>query len=281
MGEDPPAPSAQESTKDMLAAYTAAFPDILNATNAGVVPSAQAQLAANQAIAPGLAALQAQIYQAFGPMMGQTADQIAANTAKSQTQSDLDILNGSGKQLSQAAIDAQKMADPEYYKLRESVGGNVDKLLNSIDLSGGLSGGETEAINRGIAQQDQQRGIANTPSQTAVVSNAMKFGQAGYQRKQDSQNQLAQALNVANGALPALKSGVDTFQVVTGRPSTNAADNKFVGVDTNLGSSANSLGGNLLGQVGGLTQQKNDINANRRDSLDRFNQSFSSVVGSL
>lgn len=282
MGSDPAAPAPQESTAEMLQAYTQAFPDLLKVTNAGQVGSAQAQLAANQATAPGLAALQAQIYQAFGPQMAQTANQIAAEQAQSQAASDLAVQRGTGQDLVKSAVETQKLADPEYYKAREITGNRLGDLLGSIDLNGKLSGGENEAISRGLAQSNQARGTAQAPSQTDVVSNAMTYGGAQRDRENQSKDQLTQALQVANGALPALKSGVDTFQVSTGRSSgVNAGDSKFTGVDTSLGNGAQSLGNNLLQQTSALTQQKNDINANRRDQLDRFNQTFSSVVGSL
>lgn len=281
MGGDPPAPSVGQSVGEMMREFTGAFPDFLKVTSAGMVPAAQAQLAANQATAPGLAKLQAELYQAFGPQMGAISNQIDAANRMAGTQSDLAVLQGPGKQLVQDATALQKTVDPEYYATRTGVADNLSKLFSSIDLNGRLSGGENEALSRGIAQENERRGLSTTPSQTAALSNAMTFGGAQHAREQEAKNNLTQALQVANGALPALKSGTDVFQVATGRPSVNAGDSKFTGVDTSLGSSANGLGSNLLGQIGGLTQQKNDINANRRDSLDRFNQTFSSVVGSL
>jgi hypothetical protein len=282
MGGDPPAPPEQESTWNMLESYRQQFPNFLSITNEGVKPAAEAQLAANQAVAPGLARLQEEIYRAYGPLYAETANKIAADQAQSTAQSDLDVVTGTGRDLVREGIETQKLADPEYFKTRESVSSGLERLLASIDPSGRLSAGENEAISRGIAQQNQSRGIANTPSQTAVVQNAMTFGGAQRDREIQGQNQLGMALQTANQALPALKSGVDAFQTATGKSSmVNAGDSKFTGVDTSLGNSANNLGSNLLGQIGALTQQNNDINANRRDSLDRFNESFSSVVGSL
>lgn len=282
MGGDPPAPAVGESTDQMLQAFTKAFPEILRVTNEGSLPAAQAQLAATQATSPALAALQAQLYQQFGPALANTSNQINNATALNQAQSDLAVMSGPGQDLVKKSIETQKLADPEYYKARELTGANLGNLFGSIDLNGRLSGGENEALSRGLAQSNQSRGLATTPSQTATLQNAMTFGTAQKEREDTAKSQLTQALSVANGTLPALKSGVDTFQVSTGRSSMpNAGDSKFLGVDSSAGQAAQGVGQNLLGQIGGLTQQKNDINANRRDSLDRFNQSFSSVVGSL
>lgn len=282
MGADAPAPAPQESTAKMLDAYVKSFPDLLNITNQGAVPAAQAQLAANQATAPGLAALQAELYKAYGPSLGATADTIAANSAKSQAGSDLAVLQGPGSQLVKTADQLQREQDPEYYAARTATGNRLSDLYNSIDLSGRLSGGETEAINRSLARDNTNRGIPlNTPDQTSTVANAMTFGQAGYNRKLQAQDTLGKALSVGTGFLPASKSNVDVLQVGTGRASApNAGDSKFTGVDTSLGSSAQGLGNNLLGQIGSITTQANDINSKRRDQLDRFNNTFSSIVGS-
>jgi hypothetical protein len=282
MGGDPPAPPPNESTAEMFGAFQNAFPNILRIQNEGIVPSAEAQLKANQAVAPGLAALQAQLYGAYGPQMARTADQINAQSQEAQAKSDLGVVGGTGRKLVEEALTTQKLADPEFYKTRESTAGNLEKLFNSINLDGGLSAGENEAISRGLAQQNQSRGIAGNPSQTATVEGAMKFGGAQRAREAQAKDQLTMALQTANQALPAMKSGVDVFQVATGRSSMpNAGDSKFTGVDTSLGNAANQVGANVLNQVGGLVQQKNQINADRRDGLDRFNETFSSVIGSL
>lgn len=279
---DPKAPPAAESTNEMLAAYTHAFPDILKITNDAILPTAQKQLQATQATSPALMALQAQLYNTYGPQLAQTANKIAQDQAMAQAQSDKAVMAGPGQDLVKQAIDTQKMADPEYYAMRGQVSGKTGDLLNSIDLSGKLTPGESEAMQRQIAQENSQRGLSTAPSQTAVAENAMTFGDKLHQRQAQAKDQLTNALATANNALPAMKSGMDTFQISTGRSSQgNAGDNKFIGADTSLGQSAQGMGQNLLGQIGGFVQQKNDINANRRDELDRFNQTWGSVVGSL
>lgn len=282
MGGDAPAIPPGESTQEMLSAYVKAFPELLNVTNAGAVPAAQSQLAASQAVSPGLAKLQDELYAAYGPSLARTANTISNEQAMNQAGSDLAVLKGPGGELISQARAVQQQEDPEFYKTRSAVSDKLGGLFDSIDLSGKLSGGEREELTRAVNRGNQSRGIAANPSQTAVVENAMTFGNAGYQRKSAAQDKLGQALSIGTGFLPASRTGVDAFQVGTGRSSgMNAGDSKFTGVDTSLGSGAQGLGTSLLGQIGGLTQQRNDINANRRDSLDRFNQSWGSIVGSL
>lgn len=282
MGGDPPAPTANESTQEMLRAYTQAFPDILRITNEGVVPTAQTQLRAAQTTAPGMAALQQQLFEAFGPALARTGNQINREQAQAQATSDLDLMRGTGRDLVQEALATQRIADPEYYQAREQVGSNLSRLLSSIDTTGNLSPAEREEMTRGLSQQNERRGIANNPSQTAALENAVTFGGAARDRQMQGQNQLAQALSVANGTLPAMRSGTDVFQVATGRSSMpNSGVGQFQGVDSQIGQGAAATGNNLMGQIGQFQTNAMNINANRRDSLDRFNQSWGSIVGSL
>ena len=156
------------------------------------------------------------------------------------------------------------------------------KLFDSIDLSGKLSGGENEAIRRGLAQESNARGTSVSPSMTETVAGAQRYGDAAYNRQNQAKNQLTNALSVATGALPAMKSGIDAFQVATGRSSgNNAGDNKFLGVNQNQGSEAFGSANNLLNNATQLKLNENQINADRRDGLDRFNETWSSVIGSL
>lgn len=283
MGADAPAPPPQESTAKMLDSFAKSFPTLLRITNEAVPKAAQAQLNANQLTAPGFAELNQKLYDAYGPLLGDTANRIQAAQQKSQAASDLDTLNGPGGQLIEQARKVAREEDPEYYKSREQLGGRLGDLLGSIDLSGKISGGEREEITRSLNRDNLNRGIqTNTPSMTNTVENAVTFGNASHNRQLQAQDTLGKALQVGTGFLPASRSGVDPFQVGTGRSSVaNAGDTKFTGVNPNLGSSANELGANVLGQVGGFVNNANEINANRRDELDRFNQTFSGVVGSL
>jgi hypothetical protein len=280
MGDDR-APTPGESTDQELAAYTKYFPELMQINAANILPQEQAKLAATQAVSPGYSKLQQELYSTYGPLLAQTGNKIAADQAQSTAESDLNVVKGTGRDLVKEAIDTQKLADPEYYKAREQVGGRLGDLLGSIDLNGKLSGGETEALSRGQAQQNQQRGILTNPSQTAAISNALTFGNAQHQRESEAKGQLASALNVGNQFLPASQSGVDVFKVATGKTSMpNAGDSKFTGVQQGVGDITSQTGNNFLNNINQLTQQQNDINANRRDVLDRMNE-VGHALGSL
>lgn len=282
MGGDKPAPSTTESTAHMLEAYTRYLPELMRVTNAELPAAAQTQVDIAQQTSPALAELQARLYGQYAPEMAGVANNIARDQALSQAGTDAQVLQGPGTELVRSARELQREEDPEYYQNRTLLSNRLGDLVNSIDLTGGISGGEREELQRAQNRQNQQRGIATNPSQTAALENAMQFGQAAYQRQGQQQDRLGQALNVGSGMLPTLRSGTDVFQVATGRSSQpNNGLGQFQGVNTQLGQSGMDTTNNFLNQTGQLTQQANQINSQRRDSLDRFNETWSGVVGSL
>jgi len=121
----------------------------------------------------------------------------------------------------------------------------------------------------------------------------MQYGQAGYQRKQQAQTMLGNAIQSATQFLPQSKSGVDVFSTGTGSGApTNPGNALFTGINTNFGQ---NMGGDFLNAITGTgntamqgsTQyqinQKN-IDANKKDwsdFLEQNSQSFSNVAGGM
>ncbi len=279
---DAPAPAANESMANVLQAYQQNLPGFLSTANANILPSEQARLNAAQTISPGYARLNAQLFDEIAPQLSQTGSNIARQEALNQAQTDAAVLAGPGADVVRQQNILQREIDPEYYAQRTNTSNNLSRLFDSIDLSGGLSGGETEAIRRGLAQEGQARGTSTSPSMTETVANATTYGAAANDRRNQARSQLTSALNTATGALPAMRSGTDAFQVATGRSSQpNSGNSQFTGVNQNLGQSTDAMANNVLNSATGLATQQNEINANRRDGLDRFNETWSSVIGSL
>lgn len=278
---DAPAPSTGESTEETIQAFTKNFPELMRITNEGILPSERAKLEASQAVSPDYSRLQARLFEELGPMLGATSDKIAANQAKSTAESDLSVLRGPGRDLVRESLNVSREADPEYYATREKVGGRLGDLLDSIDLSGSLSGGEREEMNRAQAQEGARRGTGTSPSQTAALANALQFGQASYNRQNNAKNQLGQAIGLGTAYLPTAQSGVDPFMVATGKSSRpNAGEGKFTGVQSGVGDNAFGAGNNFMNNITSMRQQENDINANRRDWMDKVNEGVT-ALGSL
>lgn len=266
-GGDPPAPTASESTAEMLRGYEQGLPGFMNVTRQETMPTALNALDVAKAVAPAYAALQADIYGTAGKDLNRIGQEIAASNAEAQAKSDLSVLQGTGKDLIAAGLEAQKLADPEFYATRANLAKGLGEMMN-----GGLTSGEIEAIQRSLNKQTEAAGLS-TPSAMQTVASAQTFGNAARDR-------MGQALGMATQALPAMKSGVDVMQVATGKSSmANTGDTKFQGVTPEgYGTQASQMGQSLIGELGANNRAAMGINANRKDSLDRAMQVAESVT---
>jgi hypothetical protein len=273
----PPAPGTQESMDSVFKAY-----------GSNLLPLIQKQLEAAKLYEPGMQDLKEQLsprqnaldlknYQEFGSQFAKTGSDIARQNAEEQAKTDLGIVSGTGRQLAREAMKTQREADPEAYRARELAVGQLEQLNNSlINPDAGLSGGERAEIDRSLARENFARGTGATPTATSTVGNAMAFGQAGEARRGQRQSAIANAAQLAAGAVQPLSSKIDTFQLTTGRPSINAGDQRLQSTQQ-VGEASNQMGTNLFNNASQMRQQENQINASRKSGLDSFTQ----VMGSL
>lgn len=276
-GGDPPAPSTQESMASVLQAYIENLPSLMQVTSQNILPTEQNVLNANRVLAPQQNQLALDLYNQFGNQFTQAGIDVGRQQALGQAGTDLQVLQGPGKELAAAALEAQRQADPEYYKARELGLSGLSNLFAGLpDARGGLSGGEREEITRSLAYDNLRRGN-ESPSNITTVENAMKFGRAGAEREAANQSRISQAVGTATQFLTPAQSKVDVFQMTTGRPSMNQGMTQFAGVNQGTGSSTFGMGSGLLDNTSHLRQQENQINSQRRDSLDRFSQTMSSM----
>lgn len=263
-----------ETMDSILGAYVKHFPELVNVTSAGMLPLEQAKVNTAQVTAPQYDALQTLLYGTYGPQLAQIGSNINKQTALNQALSDTAVVSGPGRQLVQEALKSQQLADPEYYANRALAGNQLSSLLNSINMSG-LTPMEREETQRAVNQQNVNRGNLTNPAQMTTVENAMSFGDELNKKR----NTLANILGTATGFLPAAKSGVDVYQVATGKPSMqNLGDSKFQGVNQGVGSETMNLGSNLLNSATQANAATMQSNSQARDSLDRFNQTWSSIL---
>ena len=272
-----PAATTQESMAEVMKAY-----------RENIIPMIQQQVQAarqyepemqklREEISPKEQALNKRLYEEFGPEFARIGSQIARQNAQAQAETDLGIVSGTGRDLVREAMKTQKEADPEAYRARELALQNLEQLQGSLtDPNAGLSGAERAEIDRSLARENFARGTGATPTATSTVSNAMAFGGAGEARKQQRQSAIANAAQLAAGAVQPLSSRIDTFQLTTGRPSINQGEARTGGA-REVGQESNAMGMNLFGNASQMRQQENQINASRKSALDQFSQ----VMGSL
>lgn len=272
MGGDPPAQSANETTAQQMIAMKNHYPGLMAVINSQIMPNELAQLESSKITSPAYAELQDQIYKTFGISLNDTGNRIADTNAQASAKRDLDTLNTYGKDVAQASLDAARVADPEYYNTRAALGKQYADLLGN---GANLSGGEIAQITRGANAMDLATGNSGINSATNTAAKLATFGKA-------ASDKLNTAIQLVQTGLPALKSGVDTNLITTGKSAVpNSGDAKFMGATQGAGSQAVGLGNSFLQQTGENARQTNTINANRRSGLDRTLGAVSSITGSV
>ena len=272
-----PAPTTQESMDTVLKAYASNLPKMIQAQADAARQYEPVMQKLREEISPREQQLNYDLYSRFGPQFAKASSDIARQNAEAQALTDLGVVRGTGRELVREAMRTQKEADPEAYRARELALANLEQLQGSLtDPNAGLSGAERAEIDRSLARENFARGTGATPTATSTVSNAMAFGQAGEARKAQRQSAIANAAQLAAGAVQPLSSRIDTFQLTTGRPSVNFGEQRTGGA-REVGQESNAMGMNLFGNASQMRQQENQINAQRKTGLDQFSQ----VMGSL
>ena len=103
------------------------------------------------------------------------------------------------------------------------------------------------------------------------------MGSDGPLRKAQKQTAIGQAIATAAGAAPALRSGVDAYQVTTGKPSSNTGVARFGQTDTQQGGATQNFGQSFLQNTAQFASNQQNNLATKKDAFDKFSQ----VMGSL
>lgn len=265
---DNKAPSAQESTSDVLGAFTQYLPGLMQAYRSEVLPTEQANLDASKSISPQYQQLMSDLFKQFGPQLAETGSNIDTQTRKASAATDADILNTSGRDLAKTYKEIDTELNPEYYKTRADAGGKLAELLGSINLDDASP--EAERL---VNQENIRSGNISTPSATNTVGNALSFGK----EKSDRRSQLGNAINVASSFLtPSSNAQFNPATAALNRPTSNTGISQFGGV-TKAGDQAYTAGSGFLNNISGFQDNATQVNANRRDILDRLNETTGSL----
>jgi len=251
-------PNMSQVTRNMARNTIRYLPQIAQVMAGSAPVTAQGQFNAAQQVSPQYAALDLALKNQYGLP---TADANAA-IASRNTSNLSDIFAGAGSDLVRSSTETAKIADPEYYRTREVLGRGVEQLVGGQDPNR-LTEAELENATRGVNRTNIATGNT-TPSQTQTISNAMTFGDELSKKRA----MFGEALGKATGALPAMKSGVDTFsQVANG---TSGLGNTAFGVQKQGESQATS---GAMSDMYGLAGSANTTYGNNQDNrnfTDRF-----------
>ena len=267
--------SGPEAMSSILNSIRESYPGAIEAVNKTLVPTAQSQLAADQAVSPGYAKLNMDLYNQFGPEAAKTAANIDDITQKAASQRELELAQGTGRQLVTEADLDHKQLDPEYYAQRAAMSEAMTKYLKASDPS--LTENEREEIRRGIG-----RTSTNPSSAIDTASNAMQFGEKGREKV----SMFGDAISRIAAAVPTMKSGISGFEVATRRNiGSNTGDSKVGQASTNAGDNTYSFANNFLSQAGGVQQtymgQRKSALENTEKSLGIGGKFIGGIAGGM
>lgn len=242
--------------------------------------------------------LQLDMLNQFGQPLQDVMNRLGANTADFNAQAALNLLNkyglserqagqaidlaalqGDGRKLIQAALEAERAASPEWANLikqAEAQGINLSNFMNNLqqvrnplDESGAMSGGERAEIERAVNRANFNSGTLNSGSQIDTIANALTFGEAGRKRQMENRaaNQstaamLGQGASTLANMAPATKSAIDAYSIGTGRNQQNnysVTSPTGLNLFTGLGDNAANVGTAGLQTSGDLLGMQSDI----------------------
>jgi hypothetical protein len=263
-GNDAPDPNTTAAYANR--AFIRQFPRMVGTILPQLTPIQQGLLGAAQATEPGFNELQTSLYEQSAPRLAAAGAQAEGIGREQSAAADARILQGSGRDSVSSALSLDRLANPEFYAMREQIASQLPQLM-----SGQLTGGESEAITRSLNQDNQRSGTLNTPNQLATVGNAMRFGDA-------SRNRELQGLGAATGFMQASRTGFDPVQTALGRPGGQFGQGQFLGVQRPGGEQAFGTAQGLNNNTYGLANTWQGLRATTsRDSLDRVNETMGSV----
>ena len=275
-GDERAAPT-QESTANILQAYIANLPALLQTTNAQIAPTEQALFASRQGISPQEQQLNYDLYRRFSPQYAETAAQTERNLIQGTGGEAARASQALQEDLLRSNEALQRELNPEYYRNRSAAGLSLAQLLSGQNPNE-LTGAEMTNVERGLNRLNEGRGIQNVPSNASAITNALTFGNALEQKRANVSQAINSATNFLGTNRPAAPTSFDPFAQATGRTGTANFGTSYSGGNPGQ-QSVFGTGGQLLNTAGGLQQNKQSIDANRRSITDYVNQAYSSATG--
>jgi hypothetical protein len=233
------APEVHTQIAEIFQSIAQQYPQLMEQINRQLVPGAQSELAASQAVSPAYAQMMDELYAKYAPSLARTGASVDAISRLGAAQTDSDILGQYGVPLASSWRAAESAASPEAAATRATAATKLGQLLNSIDLNS--ANPEAERL---VNQENIRSGNIATPSATNTVSNALSFGNE-LQKRRDA---LSNAIGTATNFIPAATSSFNPAANAVSRGASNTGVSQFTGVKGASNTAANTLGQAL--QVG-------------------------------
>jgi hypothetical protein len=271
MGGSYPGP---EKMASVLAALETNLPGAVRSMMSVQPEVAKVQAETDAAVSPIYAKSNLDLYKEYAPQMAKVATDVERQAQRDSSATEVGIAKDYGDELVGLADRFQRTLDPEYYKTRAAVGDANAKLLSSVDPTR-LTGSEVAELESSIARQG---GFANPKDTMGVVSNALKFGKRGDEKKQNFANLVA----TTAGNMPALRSGISGFEVATRRALTpNTGEGRVPTTAMNTGQNAWNTGNNMMQQATSLQAIKAQNSKGLLDQLQQGAQIGSGMTSAI
>lgn len=276
------ATTSQEALNTLLGNYAGYLPSISGATTGSQIATDTALANASAGLTPTYSQIGLTNLQDYALPYAQVGQDVQRSNALAGAQTNLQQILGYGGLTALAADELQRAVNPEYYASRELTSQKLNELLNSVNL-GGLSGGETAAVERSLNQQLGGSGNLGVQNAMNTVTNAMNFGDYLNTKR----TALGNALNTASNFLTTAQNNqFNPVSVALSQPDTSTQSNwgtgQFQGV-TRSGTQSYNLGSNLLGNMTGSTNtaQNNMWNASSTGSPIGVSNAVTSGIGNI
>ena len=267
--------NTDESVQEIIQAISAYFPEAAKSIRSQYDPQASAEVGIAKKYTPELGKLATETLGTTGRDMSKIGRELSAQEQLDAAQTEADIMGGSGQKTAAAAVEAQKLADPEYFKQREALMKHLDTAFNAMgDSPTEMSKGELEQIGRGLGRTNWSVG-----SPMGTISNAMTFGDAASKRRGEYNN----LINLQSSAMPQLKSGLNMPAIASSRTVLpNFGQQNYTGIQMPGVNNANTLGSSFMsGTFGTENTTKNNFNGGALDALMKQSQIFKNMAGGI
>lgn len=240
--------NTDESVQEIMQAMSAYYPALAEMTRKQYDPQARAEVDIAKKYSPELGQLNTDLLRTEGKDVSQLGRELSREEQLGAAQTEADILKGPGKEVFDQSLALQKAADPEYFKNRELLMGDLNKAFQYLGDPNQLSKGESEGIARALGRTNSP---VSSPMQT--ISNAMTFGEKQASRRGEFNN----LVNMRTNATPALKSGMDAGSIAGRRTVLpNFGQNNYVGIQTPGVQNANALGQSFINNTFATDQNR-------------------------
>lgn len=238
------------------------LPGLLNSIYRGMIVQAPAVTESDLAL-----------LQQLGPQFAGAEAAMERAGREGEVATDLSLLRGGGREITQETLNQMMLADPQFFALREALSGKYGDLLSGMDPNQ-LTGAELTNAERALNRSNIGAGTANTGSNTAALKGALQFDD----RLQKKRMNLNTVLSNLGGVMPNLRSGAFNYGTATGNIGRETGKDMFAGALTGPKDIIGNLAQNAFGQGGAIAQNVAQIRANR---IPQWQQTLGAVYGGL